>query len=173
MAVPCNQNSPEKTFVRHIAFSKLLMILVCAPLAVAILCAGTLAYQSWSQYGDLTRASSLLRLAAAAGRFGGTAIPGEGAATREFFFGTGDKATLDAQRRKTDELYRAVREAAATNIVKDAKIEEHLRLLDERMRDIAGLREKVDAKAVASIDAITGTLSPAAQRSADLVATAA
>jgi len=159
--------------VRRIAFSKLLMILVSVPLAAAIVCAGTLIYQSWSHYGDLTRASSLLRLAAAAGRFGGIAIPGEGAATRELLTGTGSQATVAALRRKTDELYGALREAAAGNLVKEPKIEEHLRAIDERMRDILAIRDKIDAKTVTSVDATTGTLSPAAQRAADLVGTAA
>jgi methyl-accepting chemotaxis protein len=156
--------------VRRIAFSKLLMILVCVPLLAAIVSAGTLAYESWSRYGDLVRASSLLRLAAAAGRFGGTAIPAEGAATRVFLDG-GDKATLDARRRITDDLYRAVREAAAANVVKDARIEEHLRVLDERMRAIAALRDKIDTRP--PVLDTTATLAPAAQRSAELVATAA
>jgi methyl-accepting chemotaxis protein len=159
--------------VHRIAFAKLLMILVCVPLVAAIVCAGTLTYQSWSRYGDLVRASSLLRLAAAAGRFAGTGIPGEGAATREFLLGTGDKPTLDGKRRQTDDLYRAVREAAAANIVKEARIEEHLRTLDERMREITALRDKIDAKTQTSVDAITSTLSPAAQRAVDLVGTSA
>jgi methyl-accepting chemotaxis protein len=159
--------------VRRIAFSKLLMILVAAPLAAAIVCAGTLILQSWSHYGDVTQASSLLRLAAAAGRFGGIAIPGEGAATREVLTGASTPASIAPLRRKTDDLYRAVREAAAANLVKDPRIEEHLRVLDERMRDILALRDKIDAKAVTSVDATTATLSPAAQRAADLVGTAA
>jgi methyl-accepting chemotaxis protein len=158
--------------MHRIAFSKLLIVLVCVPLVAAIVCAGTLAYESWSRYGELVRASSLLRLAAAAGRFGGTAIPAEGAATREFIDG-GNKATLDAQRRRSDDLYRAVRDAAATNITQDARIEEHLRALDERMRDIVALRDKIDAKTLTSLDTTTATLSPAAQRAADLIGTAA
>jgi methyl-accepting chemotaxis protein len=159
--------------VRRIAFSRLLMILVCVPLLAAILCAGVLTYQSWSRYGDLVRASSLLRLAAAAGRFAGMGIPGEGASTREFLLGTGDKATLDAQRRRIDDFYRGVREAAAANIVQDARIAEHLQVLDDRMREITALRDKIDAKTITSLDAITGTLSPAAQRAVDVVATSA
>jgi methyl-accepting chemotaxis protein len=159
--------------VRHIAFSKLLMILVYMPLAAAVLCAGTLAYQSWSHYGNLTRASSLLRLAAAAGHLGGTGIPSEGAVTREYFAGTGDKGALDAQRRKTDELYRALQAAAAANVIKDARIEEHLGFIDEGMRGVVTLRGKIDAKEVASIEVLVATLSPVAQRAADLVATAA
>ena len=159
--------------MHRIAFSKLLMMLVCAPLAASVLCGGTLAYQSWSQYGALTRASSLLRLAAAAGRFGGISIPAEGAASREFFAGALDKATLDARRSKTDELYRAVRDAAAANIVKDARIEQHLRAIDEIMRGVATMRAKLDAKAITSVSDTTAALAPAAQRAAELIATAA
>jgi hypothetical protein len=54
------------------------MIVVFVPLAAAILCAATLAYESWVRYSDLTRASSLLQLATTAGRLGGIAIPAEG-----------------------------------------------------------------------------------------------
>src|SRR5262249_33435229 len=129
------------------------MILVSVPLVAAILCASIFTYASWSRYGDLVRASSLLRLAAAAGRFAGMGIPGEGAATREFLLGNGDKAALDTQRRRTDDLYRAVREAAAANIVRDAKITEHLLALDERQRETAALRDRIDAKTVTSVDA--------------------
>src|SRR5579872_2004327 len=105
----------DRIAMRRIAFTKLLMILVSVPLLAAIIGAGALAYQSWSRYGDLARASSLLRLAAAAGRFGGTAIPGEGAANREYLSGSTSRETLDVQRRKTDDLFRALREAAAAN----------------------------------------------------------
>jgi len=159
--------------VRRIAFSKLLMVLACAPLVAAILYAGTLTYHSWSRYDDLVRASSLVRLAAAAARLGGTALPAEGAPTREAISGTGNPAALAAARRRTDDLYRAVREAAAANIVMDARIEEHLRILDDLMRDVLKLRAKVDAKAVTAIDATLTTLPPAVQRCIDLVATAA
>ena len=82
--------------MRRIAFSKLLMVLACAPLVAAILYAGTLTYHSWSRYDDLVRASSLVRLAAAAARLGGTALPAEGAPTREAISGTGNPAALAA-----------------------------------------------------------------------------
>ena len=159
--------------MRRIAFSKLLVLLAGAPLLAAILYAGTLTYQSWSRYDDLVRASSLLKLAAAAARLGGTALPAEGAPTREAISGTGNSAALAAARRRTDDLYRAVREAAAANIVMDPRIEEHLRILDDLMRDVLALRAKVDAKTVTAIDATLTTLPPAVQRCIDLVATAA
>jgi methyl-accepting chemotaxis protein len=159
--------------LRRIAFSRLLMIVVFLPLAAAILCAAMLAYESWSRYSDLSRASSLLQLATAAGRLGGIAIPAEGAATSQMKTRGDNKAALDALRRKTDELYRSVREAAAASVVKHAKIEEELRILDERMRDIAAMRESVDARTATSIDADRATVASAAQRCADLVGTAA
>jgi methyl-accepting chemotaxis protein len=159
--------------VRRIAFSKLLLILVGVPLAAVVLFSGTLTYQSWSRYSDLTRASSLLRLAVASGRFAGIAIPGEGALSREAAAGADNKSALDAQRRVTDELYAKVREAAAANIVSDAKIEEHLRLLDERMREIIALRGRLDAKQISNPAATTAVLAPAAARGIDLVGTAA
>ena len=158
--------------MRRIAFSRLLVILVCVPLAAVVLFAGTLTYQSWSRYNDLTRASSLLHLAVAVGRFAGIAIPAEGALSRESVAGADNKAALDVQRRLTDDLYRKVREAAA-NIVPDPKIEEHLRILDEKMRDIIALRGKMDAKAVSAPAATTAVLAPTAGRGIDLIGTAA
>src|ERR1700730_16261474 len=119
MELTCAHILSEKPSVRRIAFSRLLMILVFLPLTAAMLCAAVLTYESWSRYNDLTRASSLLKLATAAGRLGGTAPPAEGAPTRAVIAGSGDRAALDAARRRTDELYRAVREAAAA--VKDAR----------------------------------------------------
>jgi methyl-accepting chemotaxis protein len=108
---------PENLSVRRIAFSKLLVLLAGAPLIAAILYAGTLTYQSWSRYDDLVRASSLLKLATAAARLGGTAIPSEAAPTRAVIAGTGDRAALEAARRRTDELYRAVMQAATQESV--------------------------------------------------------
>jgi methyl-accepting chemotaxis protein len=168
-----NRMSWEATPLRRIAFSKLLMILVSAPLTAAMLCAAMLTYESWSRYGEASHAASLARLAIATARLGGIAIPAEGGATRELINGTGNKAVIDAARRDTDEYIRGVREAAAANIVKDARIEEHLRILDEKVREIAAFREKVDAKAAISAEASTATFSPVAQRGADLVGTAA
>jgi len=101
--------------MRKLAFSKLLLIVAAVPLLAMVVFAGMLTYENWSRYGDLTRASSLLRLAVASSRFSGMAMPGEGAVTREFL-GGGDKTKLDAQRRVTDDFYRGMREAAAAVI---------------------------------------------------------
>jgi methyl-accepting chemotaxis protein len=131
--------------MRRIAFSKLLSIVVLIPVAALTLFAGTLTYQTWSRYNDLVRASSLFRLAVAATRFAAVAMPAEGAASRDFLAG-GDKAKLEAQRRTTDDLYRALREAAAASAVQEHRIELHLRALEAGMRDVAAMRTTIDAK---------------------------
>jgi methyl-accepting chemotaxis protein len=129
----------------RIAFSKLLLTIVLIPLAVLLVLAGTLTYQSWSHYDDLVRASSLVRLAVAATRLAVIALPAEGAASRVFLV-DGDRAKLEAQRRSTDDDYRALREVAAATARKDARIEEQLKAIDAGMRDIAAMREKFVAK---------------------------
>ncbi len=159
--------------MRRIAFSKLLMILVCLPLAAATLCAAMLTYESWERYGEVTRAASLARIATAAARLGGIAIPAEGGSTREMLTGTGSQSVVDAARRGTDEYYRGVREAAAASIVRDPKLDEQLRVLDEKVRDLVAMREKVDAKAITSVEITTSFVSQVSQRSTDLVGTAA
>ncbi len=159
--------------MRRIAFSKLLLILVLLPLAAAALLAGALSYDSWSRYDDLTRASSLLRLAAAAARFSGLAIPAEGAASRAAVAGADNAAALDQQRRFTDERYRALREAASGNLIRNAQIDAHLRAIDKQMQAILALRAQIDAKQVSTPQATTAVLAPAAGRAIDLVGTAA
>src|SRR5215471_9319425 len=131
--------------MHRIAFSKLLSVIVLIPVAALTLFASTLIYESWSRYNDLVRASSLLRLAVAATRFAVIAMPAEGAASRDYL-ASGDKAKLDAQRRVTDDLYLATRETADANLVKNPRIEEHLRAIEGGMRDIAAMRDKIDAK---------------------------
>src|SRR5215510_7875084 len=138
--------------MQRISFSKLLLVVVLVPVTALMLFAGRLTYESWSRYQDLERASSLLRLAVAASRFAGLA-----------YLAGGDKAKLDAQRRITDEHYRAMREAAAANTVKHPRIEEHLRAIDERMRDIATMRGTIDAKT-----ATPATLTPPLVRTSGL-----
>src|SRR5437764_69957 len=110
--------------MRKLSFSTLLLIIAAVPLLAMTMFAGRLAYENWSHYGDVTRASSLVRLSVAISRFAGLATPSEGAITRETLGGRGDKATLEERRRLTDNYYRAVQDAAAANVVKDPKIEE-------------------------------------------------
>ena len=159
--------------MRNLSFSKLLLIVAAVPLFAMVLFAGRLTFESWSRYQDLTRASSLVRLSVAVSRFAGIATPGEGAITRETVAGRGDKDTLDRRRRATDEFYQAVREAAAANVVKDVKLEEHLRAIDDRMKLLADLRQKVDARLVTSPTASTAVIAPMAARAIDLLGTAA
>jgi len=158
--------------MRRMSFSKLLSILVFAPLAAVVLFGGTLTYESWLRYQDLTQASSMLRLAVAAARFGGTAIPPEAAMSREFVTGLTAKGALDAQRRTSDDLYRRLRDAAAGVTVKEPRIEEELRALDDANGILRAGRAKLDAGAMA-LDQITAMFSPAAGSAVDLVRTAA
>src|SRR5262249_22352918 len=125
--------------MQRISFSKLLLAVVLVPVTALMLFAGRLTYESWSRYQDLELGRSLLRLALVASRFASIAMPAEGAASRAYLAG-GDKAKLDAQRKVTDDYYRAMREAAAANTVKHPRLEENLKTIDERMRDIAAMR---------------------------------
>src|SRR5262249_5674302 len=133
--------------------------------------AGTRAYEGWSRYGVLVRASSLLRLAVAATRFAVIGNPAEGAASRDYLAG-GDKPKLDERRRTSDDFYRALREAAAANVVKNTAIDEHLKFIDDKVRELAAMREKVDAK-TAPPAAITGLLVATSGRAIDAIGTMA
>jgi methyl-accepting chemotaxis protein len=155
--------------MQRVSFAKLLLVVVLVPVVALMLFAGSQTYESWVRYGELVRASSLLRLAVAASRFGVIANPAEGAASRAYLVG-GDKAKLDAQRRVTDEFYRVMREAAAASEVKDARIDEHLKVVDEKVRELKAMREKVDAK-TATPAAITGLLVGTTGRVIDAIGT--
>jgi methyl-accepting chemotaxis protein len=159
--------------MRGVAISRLLMLAVFVPLAGLALFGGWLSYDSWSRYSELSRASSVLRLAVATARFSGTAIPSEGAATREFVGGVGDRAKMEAARRVTDEYYGNVRAAADALLVRDQKLEEQLRALDERMRAAVTMRAQVDANTVKSPAATTSVLAPLAGQGIDVIGVAA
>ncbi len=159
--------------MRGIAFSRLLMIVVLVPVAGLAIFGGRLTYDSWARYSDLSRASSVLRLAVATARFGGIAIPGEGGLSREFVSGTADHAKLDAQRRTTDEHYRVIREAAAALAVKDPTLEQQLKLLDDRMNAMLALRQKVDANQIKVAADTTAVIAPAASQAIELLGTSA
>jgi methyl-accepting chemotaxis protein len=131
--------------MQRVALSRLLISIALIAVAPLALFAGTLTYQSWRHYEGLVRASSLVRLAVAASRFAVIALPAEGAASRAYLV-DGDKAKLEAQRGITDDLYRTMREAAAANSVTNARIEQHLKAIDDSMRDVAAMRGTVDAK---------------------------
>lgn len=157
--------------MRRLAFSKLLLLVVLIPLIALALFASRLTYESWVRYDNLTRATSLLRLAVAASQFAGLAVPGEGAVSRDFL-ASGDMAKLTAQRNTTDSLYRAMREAAAANVVKDVRIDEHLRFIDEKMRAFLAARPKIDDKSMPASE-VTGLLAPMSGRAIDLIGAAA
>jgi hypothetical protein len=159
--------------MRGIAFSRLLMLVVLVPVVGLAIFGGRLTYDSWARYSDLSRASSVLRLAIATARFGGIAIPGEGGLSREFVTGTGDRAKLDAQRRTTDEHYRAIRDAAAALTVQDPKLDQQLKLLDDRVNAILALRQKIDANQIKMAAETTAVIAPAASQAIDLLGTSA
>jgi methyl-accepting chemotaxis protein len=155
--------------MRGIAISRLLMVAVFVPLAGLALFGGRLSYDSWSRYSDLSRASSVLRLAVATSRFAGLAVPAEGAATREVIGGTGDRAKMEGARRVTDETYAQVRAAAEALTVREPKLDEQLRALDERMRAAVAMRAQVDANALKSPVASTVVLAPMAGQGIDVI----
>jgi methyl-accepting chemotaxis protein len=159
--------------MRGIAISRLMMFAVFVPLAVVALFGGRLTYDSWSRYSELGDASSVLRLAVATSRLAGIAIPAEGAATRELIGGTGDRTTMEAARRVTDDAYAQVRAAAEALTVHDARLDAQLRVLDERMRAAAAMRRQADAGELKSPVASTVVLAPFAGQAIDLIGVAA
>jgi methyl-accepting chemotaxis protein len=159
--------------MRGIAISRLLMLAVSVPLAGLAIFGGRLSYDSWSRYSDLNRASSVLRLAVATSRFSGLGIPAEGAATRELIAGTGDRARVEAARRATDDYYAKVRAAADALTLREPKLDEQLRALDERMRAVVAMRAQVDANALKSPMQSTVVLAPTAGQGIDVIGIAA
>jgi methyl-accepting chemotaxis protein len=156
--------------MRRIPFSRLLLLIALIPVVALASFAGRLTYESWVRYDDLAHANSVLRLAIGTSRFAGLAIPGEIAATREFF-ADGDRAKLATARGFTDTAYRAVREAAAANEVKAARIEEQLKSIDDKMREFITLRAKVDGKTT-NAGVTTNALADIASRGIELVGSA-
>ena len=75
--------------------------------------------------------------------------------------------------RNTDEMYRGVHEAAAANLVKDPRLDNLLNALDGRMRQIADLRQKVDAKTPMAPGASTAIIAPGAALGIEFVGAAA
>jgi methyl-accepting chemotaxis protein len=159
--------------MRGIAISRLLMLAVSVPLAGLAIFGGRLSYDSWSRYSDLSRASSVLRLAVATSRFSGLGVPAEGAATRELIAGTGDRPRMEAARRATDDYYAKVRAAAEALTLREPKLDEQLRALDERMRAAVAMRAQVDANALKSPVQSTVVLAPMAGQGIDVIGVAA
>jgi methyl-accepting chemotaxis protein len=159
----------ESRSMRGIAISRLLMFAVFVPLAGLALFGGRMSYESWSRYSDLSRASSVLHLAVATARFCGIAIPAEGAATREVIGGTGNRATMEAARRVTDDYYAQVRAATAALAVHEPKLEAQLEALDRRMQAAIKMRAQVDANELKSPVASTTVLAPVAGQGIDVI----
>jgi methyl-accepting chemotaxis protein len=156
--------------MRNIAFSRLLLLLVFVPVVALTIFGGRLAYESWSRYDDLTRASKLLRLGLVSSRFGGIGLPAEGATSRDYLAGSADKAKLDARRKIADDLYRGMTEAGA--VIHDAKIAEHIKAIEDKVRVLGTMRSAVDAK-TATPAAITGALVATSERTIDMIGSAA
>jgi methyl-accepting chemotaxis protein len=156
--------------MRRLSFSRLLLLIALVPVVALALFAGRLTYESWTRYDDLTKANSLLRLAVATSRSSGISMPAEGASIRDFLAG-GDHAKLAAVRDVTDTGYRAIREAAAGNLVATAEIERQFKGIDDKVRDLVALRQKVDAKAT-NAAVTTGLLADISNRGIELVGTA-
>ena len=159
--------------MRAIAFSRLLMLVVLVPLVALAIFGARLTYDSWVRYGDLSRASSVLRLAVVSARFAGVAVPGEGSLNRDMILNRADRSQIEPRRRITDEIVRELREAGAALAVQAPRLQAQLRTLDEDIRGMIALRPQVDAGALKSPNDSTKAITPAAAGSVDLVGAAA
>src|SRR4029077_3246246 len=83
------------SLMRGIAFSRLLLLVALVPLVGLAIFGARLTYDSWSRYGDLSRAASVLRLALVSARFAGIAVPGEGSLNRDTILGRGDRSQTE------------------------------------------------------------------------------
>ena len=90
--------------MRRIAISRLLMVAVLVPLLGLAIFGAKLTWDSYVRYGDLTRASSVLRVAVAAARFAGVAVSGEGTGNRDVIVGRADRSILASRRKITDDI---------------------------------------------------------------------
>ena len=159
--------------MRGIAISRLLMLAVSLPLVGLAFFGGHMAYDAWSRYSDLSRASAVVRLAAATARFVGIAIPGEGGINRDVIAGTADRSKLASIRRATDDYYRDLHDAGAALTVKAPVLERQLKAIDEHVRGMVALRAQIDANTLKSPNDSTKVISPTAVASVDLVGSAA
>ncbi|MDC7785796.1 methyl-accepting chemotaxis protein [Rhodoplanes sp. TEM] len=138
--------------MRSIPFAKLLLIVSIVPVLVLTLFAGRLTYEQWLKYAALSEADRMLQLAVSVTRFVAFGFPAEGAAEREWLLGRTDKAALDAQRRSTDQSYKALQDTVAAVAPEDPAIRGYLRAIDERLGQQAGHRARMDAKSAALSD---------------------
>jgi methyl-accepting chemotaxis protein len=80
---------------------------------------------------------------------------------------------MDAARRATDDYYAKVRAAAEALTLREPKLDEQLRALDERMRAVVAMRTQVDANALKSPVQSTVVLAPTAGQAIDVIGVAA
>jgi methyl-accepting chemotaxis protein len=158
--------------MRHIAFTRLLLTVVLAPLLVLGLFAGRLTYEQWLKYRVLDDADNTLQLAVAVTRFVAINFPAEGAGERDFLGGNGTKAQLDERRRATDAAYKSLRATIAAAAPTDAAILNLIRNIDERISRQGEFRARIDSK-VAQLSDIPAFRSPIANAGIDLVGRAA
>jgi methyl-accepting chemotaxis protein len=147
---------------------RLLLLLTLLPVAGLALFGGQLVWQSWNRYTELTRASSLLRLALTTSRFA-TAIPREATAERELIAGTGDRAHAEELQRVVDREFTAFREAATAEVLTHAAISRHVREIEAKMQKLRDLRRQIDAKSVQDVAAPTLVGGPMVGQLIDLV----
>ena len=159
--------------MRRIAISRLLMVAVLVPLVGLAIFGTKLTWDSWVRYGDLSRASSVLRLAVAGARFAGVAVSGEGTGNRDVIMGRADRGILDARRKVTDDIVRELRDAAAALEVRTPRLDDQIRTLDGDIRTMTAFRSQLDAGTVKSANDSSKAISPAASGAVDLVGSAA
>ncbi|MFL9825465.1 methyl-accepting chemotaxis protein [Rhodoplanes sp. SY1] len=138
--------------MRRIPFAKLLMIVSIVPVLVLTLFAGRLTYEQWLKYAALSEADRMLQLAVSVTRYVAFAFPAEGQAEREWLLGKSDKAALDAQRRSTDQAYKALQDTVAQVAPQDDVIRGQLAAIDRRLGAQPSHRARMDAKSAAISD---------------------
>jgi methyl-accepting chemotaxis protein len=159
--------------MRRIAISRLLMVAVLVPLVGLAIFGAKLTWDSYVRYGDLTRASSVLRLAIGGARFAGIAVSGEGTGNRDVIMGRADRSTLESKRRVTDDIFREIRDAAAALEIRTPRLDDQIRTLDADIRTMTGFRSQLDTGTVKSPNDSSKVISPAAAGAVDLVGSAA
>ncbi|WP_111357238.1 methyl-accepting chemotaxis protein [Rhodoplanes elegans] len=157
--------------MRRLPLFRLLFLLTLLPVVGVAAFGGQLAYESWSRYAELSRASEVLRLAVAASR-NAALLPRQAAAERELIAGTGDRARVDGLRRAAETQYAAFRAAVTPEAEKHATIARHVRELDDKMRKYQDLWKQIDAKAVNNVAMPTIVGAPIVGQSIDLVGNA-
>ena len=158
--------------MRRITFSRLLLCAVMVPLVALAIFGGRLTYDSWSRYGELSRASSVLRLALSGARFAGVAIAGEGTLNRDIIMGRADRSQIEGKRKVTDDIFREMQDAGAALAVKAPRLDDQLQSLERDIRGMIALRSQIDAGALKTPNDSTKVIAPAAAGSVDLVGTA-